>query len=563
MSHVTATGPRKFCQACLDHMASGGISCASAAEAFSPMWNANFRINSLGQFFLVESASGPGPASRARNVGPLSLVLAAPGGAEIAVRRFDIRDAIRDYAPDNFTPDTIDIGVRIPLPPQIAAQEPVRMSLRNAAGQELSSSTLNGSPPVANAGPDATFECNAPHAGTVMVNGSLSSDPDGDTLRFAWSSASVSLATPQAATSTGTAPLGASTVSLTVSDGILSSAPDSVQLTVVDTTPPVVTAPPAVTTAICGATGSVQVGTATATEVCRPEAVTITGQAISKNGVALSPPLAVSGGQVTLAVGTYVIRWTASDGQNSAQALQTVTVGTVVQAAGSFTVEDRGVVRTASNAGAAVYNSGTGTTQIGNDARSGAVASVGAVRVLHRATVTGDVRSATSVFRETDANISGAVTTGPVTLPAIPSLPAFNVPGGAGITVNGTLNLPPGSYASITANSGATLILTGGDYYFGGFTINANVTLRATATTRVFVKTTLVLRSPFRNTAGQLQSVFIGFAGTTTTLESSMTGTLLAPAATVNFGINPNLTFTGGFRARNIDLRPSNTIVCQ
>ena len=42
-----------------------------------------------------------------------------------------------------------------------------------------------------------------------------------------------------------------------------------------------------------------------------------------------------------------------------------------------------------------------------------------------------------------------------------------------------------------------------------------------------------------------------------------MMGTLLAPAATVTFGINPNLTFTGGFRARNIDLRPSNTIVCQ
>ena len=216
-----------------------------------------------------------------------------------------------------------------------------------------------------------------------MVNGSLSSDPDGDSLRFSWSSASVSLATPLAATSARTAPLGSSTVSLTVSDGILSSAPDTVQVTVVDTTPPVVTAPAVVTTAICGATGVVQVGTATATDSCRPEAVTITGQAISKNGVALAPPLPVTGGKVTLGIWTYVIRWTATDGQNSAQAQQTVSVGTLVQAGQPH---GRGPRRGAHGRerGRRDYNSGTGTTQIGNDAHSGAITSVGAVRVLHR-----------------------------------------------------------------------------------------------------------------------------------------------------------------------------------
>jgi hypothetical protein len=152
---------------------------------------------------------------------------------------------------------------------------------------------------------------------------------------------------------------------------------------------------------------------------------------------------------------------------------------------------------------------------------------------------------------------------GAVALPAIPALPSFSVPGGTGTTVNGSLNLPPGSYASITANSGATLVLSDGDYFFGAFTINSNVALRATATTRIFVKTTLVLRSPITDAGGQLQSIFIGFAGTSTTLEASMAGTLLAPSATVTFGLDPNLTFTGGFRARDIDLRPQNTIVCR
>ena len=93
-------------------------------------------------------------------------------------------------------------------------------------------------PPVANAGPDQTVECNS-HSGTsVMLDGSASSDPDGDTLSFVWRDSlnNVLGTTPMLNVTT---PLGTSAYTLTVTDpgGLSSNA--TTHVTVRDTTPPV------------------------------------------------------------------------------------------------------------------------------------------------------------------------------------------------------------------------------------------------------------------------------------------------------------------------------------
>jgi hypothetical protein len=94
------------------------------------------------------------------------------------------------------------------------------------------------SPPIADAGPDQIVEQTS-HAGAdVTLDASGSSDPDGDPLTYSWSWTGGGSAT--GVNPTATFPLGTTTVTLTVDDGILADT-DEVDITVVDTTPPDIT----------------------------------------------------------------------------------------------------------------------------------------------------------------------------------------------------------------------------------------------------------------------------------------------------------------------------------
>jgi len=102
---------------------------------------------------------------------------------------------------------------------------------------------LNGSP-VADAGPDQTVECTSPSGASVMLDGSGSSDPDGDPLSYSWTGP---FGSESGATPTVTIPLGTHAVSLTVDDGNGGTGTDTVDITVQDTTAPSVDAGPDVT----------------------------------------------------------------------------------------------------------------------------------------------------------------------------------------------------------------------------------------------------------------------------------------------------------------------------
>jgi len=108
-----------------------------------------------------------------------------------------------------------------------------------AAGSGAASIVLLAAnkPPIARAGADQTDECTASTGTAVTLDGSASSDPDGDSLTFEWRDSNnvVVGTTPIVHVTLG---LGTHTFTLTVSDNFGGNSTDAVNVTVADTTPP-------------------------------------------------------------------------------------------------------------------------------------------------------------------------------------------------------------------------------------------------------------------------------------------------------------------------------------
>jgi len=171
-------------------------------------------------------------------------------------------------------------------------------------------------PPTANAGTDITAECSSHTTTPVHLNGTASSDPDGDTLTFTWSAAGVTFDNNHSATPTGQFHEGTTVVTLTVSDGFQQDT-DTVSVTVVDTTPPVIACPANITVECTGDLG-VQAtdpqlapffAGVSATDVCDPN------PAITNNAPSFFP------------LGTTPVKFTATDDHtNASSCTATVTV---------------------------------------------------------------------------------------------------------------------------------------------------------------------------------------------------------------------------------------------
>jgi hypothetical protein len=94
---------------------------------------------------------------------------------------------------------------------------------------------IANAPPNADAGPDQSVECSSPAGASVTLDGSLSTDPDGDALDFSWANG---FGSAEGATPTVERPLGVSEVRLVVSDRNGGTDADSVEIHIVDSTRP-------------------------------------------------------------------------------------------------------------------------------------------------------------------------------------------------------------------------------------------------------------------------------------------------------------------------------------
>jgi PKD domain/Beta-propeller repeat len=92
--------------------------------------------------------------------------------------------------------------------------------------------------PTANAGPDQNVRGDANCRATVMLDGTRSSDPDGDPLAYAWTGSFGTAAGPTPQVTLGT---GTQAITLTVADGDGGISSDAVQVIVTNSVPPSIT----------------------------------------------------------------------------------------------------------------------------------------------------------------------------------------------------------------------------------------------------------------------------------------------------------------------------------
>jgi hypothetical protein len=508
---------RSWCEACWAQWEVSGPRCS---DTFTGQKNrlevtGNLDVNQVLNLKSVSIGTGRvGP--NLTGAGPLVIAVTNTSGTELG--RMEVRKAGAD--PRHLS-NNVDFWMRMPVASGVTLPLTLTVIDEGVPGSRV---TAGGSVPTTIFG-GASVECTGDSEASVTLDGSASSDPDGDSLIFEWSSP-VPLTDAESATPTGAFPLGETAVSLTVSDGSGAGGTVSGTVNVTDTQAPAISLSEVAALPVCRLSGDeVLLPLPTALDACSGS-VPVTGKVLASTNPSLTLPVVLTNGNATLPPGTHTVEWTATDSSgNTATMQQIVQVVPAVYATRSFDLRDRARI-TQGASYASVASSGTVTSSLGAEARLHDLLSTPTVDVRDRVIVHGDLRTAGSLTVGNQVVVLGA-TVEAQPLGWLPPAPAVSVSfppvtgGSISISPYAIGSAAPGSYHTISVGAGATLNLTaGGSYYVRYLILEPQSVLIATSPVNLFVQTGL--------TYGGL---FSGFQSSTVTYMGTSTLYLEAPAS--------------------------------
>lgn len=264
MSYANAADPRAYCERCGTHIASppfprsedapGGqvpMDCAFSHLGSESVLSVEMEVSQAGAIAVRHADIAIGRLGLGGTLQDREFFVTVEddSGAFLASTSIDVpagytdpRVSGVDYSALVFP--WVTRSFRVPIPDSVEDTEPLRITLSRGP-VVMWQTTLGGAAPVANAGPDRFVECVWPGGALVMLDGSDSFDTDGDSLGYEWeatgSDGGIPLDDPSSATPSGQFPIGASVVTLGVTDGVFDSVVDVADVVVGDTEPPSLT----------------------------------------------------------------------------------------------------------------------------------------------------------------------------------------------------------------------------------------------------------------------------------------------------------------------------------
>ena len=224
-------------------------------------------------------------------------------------------------------------------------------------------------------------------------------------------------------------------------------------------------------------------------------------------------------------------------------------------ASNTLLVADRAQTTSPTTGFVTLVNTGTVQTEVGTDTKLGNIISKSPIVIRDRSRVTGDVQSAGTVSLVNGATVSGGVRQNtPITpLQTFSWTVTFPTPGPAvNLEPDQSRVLAPGSYGDVSVKSRATLRLSPGTFFVNSFSIEPQATV-VTDGGPVFLHRHLdeLQRRDLRRRLDR--NFLVGVVGSGTVfLETSFTGTIVAPNATIRFApLNPGVYNGVLLRARD------------